>query len=305
MKPLGRIPGINRKRSSDLARLASLYWSRTFSAGGMKTWMAEEVCRGYINKKVTGDIHEWPIEWFGRVYAEVPFEKGLSIGCGEGALERDVRRKQICRNVEGIDISATALEVARSTAEAEGLSGIRYSRGDFNRFQLPPSHYDIVFVHQAMHHVAELEHCMYQIASTLKQGGLLYLDEYIGPSRTEWRQELLLDVNRVYRKLPAALRLGTEIPEPVENDDPSEAIRSSEIIPVMEEYFQTVDRRDYGGNLLALITPYIRWDSLDPSQRFEMLLELVAQEERLLETGVGSYYTVIVAAATHNSSSPW
>ncbi len=289
------LPGVNRLRSIFLARAADQYWSQAFADGGVRTWMAEELCRRSINEAISGSPNEWPMEWFKRVHCQEPFALGLSLGCGEGALERDARQKGICQQIVGIDISEAALSSAQQAAVNDGIDGIDYYRGDFNSLQLAPARYDIVFVHQAMHHVNRLEHCCQQIASTLKDGGLLYLDEYIGPSRTDWCPKLLAEVNTVFTALPASLRLGSSIPAPIEQHDPSEAIRSAEIMAVLEQNFEIVERRDYGGNLLSLILPCLRWESIEPEQRGELLTRLIDQEKALLRSGASSYYTVVIA----------
>ena len=272
------------------------YWTRAFSQGGITTWMAEQQCRSYINELVSGSPHTWPMEWFQREFVTRPFPLGLSVGCGDGALERDVRRKGICHEIVGLDISEGALEIARQKAAEDGLAGISYEQGDFNTFELPEKRYEIVFFHQSMHHVANLEHCVAQIASTLKPGGLLYLDEYVGPSRTEWQDSLLMTVNDVYSTIPRAARRTVDVPAPVEVDDPSEAVRSSEICEIVSRHFTTLTRRDYGGNLLALIHPLVDWTRLDAKQKTRILDQLTSRERDLLRSGVPTFYSVIVAS---------
>jgi len=274
---------------------AEIYWTQAFEQGGITTWMSEEKCRRTANHMVTGSDDEWPMEWFGRVFAESPFGIGLSLGCGDGALERDVRRKEICREIIGIDLSEGALHMAADEAKKEGLDGITYQRGDFNRLDLPQDRYDVGFFHQAMHHVAELEHCIRQIRKTLKPGGLFYLDEYVGPSRTEWNEDLVADANTHLRRIKKRNRRCGSVPFPIEEDDPSEAVRSSEIVSLVSENFDVIEHRDYGGNLLALIHPLLRWDAIDNQNRDQILDDLVSKEKALLEAGSPSYYTVIVA----------
>src|SRR5450631_3103870 len=53
-------------------------------------WGAQPLVRRAINRRVTGDPNQWPVEWFARRYAREPLERGLSVGCGPGLLERDV-----------------------------------------------------------------------------------------------------------------------------------------------------------------------------------------------------------------------
>lgn len=274
---------------------AEKYWTLAFEQGGITTWMSEEKCRRAANRMVTGSGDEWPMEWFGRVYAGSPFSTGLSLGCGDGALERDVRKKEICREIVGVDLSEGALRIAADEAAKENLDGITYQRGDFNRLDLPQDRYDVVFFHQAMHHVAELEHCIGQIQKTLKPGGFFYLDEYVGPSRTEWRDDLVSDANTHLQSIPKKIRRCGSVPFPIEEDDPSEAIRSSEIVPLVSQRFDVIEQRDYGGNLLALIHPLVKWDVIDDTTRERILDDLISGEKALLEAGAPSYYTVIVA----------
>jgi 2-polyprenyl-3-methyl-5-hydroxy-6-metoxy-1,4-benzoquinol methylase len=68
--------------------------------------------RCYINQSVSGDPNVWPMEWLRQFLGAHTFDEGLSLGCGDGALERDIRRKNICRDVLGIDASSEALTIA-------------------------------------------------------------------------------------------------------------------------------------------------------------------------------------------------
>jgi 2-polyprenyl-3-methyl-5-hydroxy-6-metoxy-1,4-benzoquinol methylase len=92
--------------------LAARFWGRTFRHGGISTWMHEAGVRAYINESVTGGPNVWPMEWLRQLLGARAFDKGLSLGCGDGALERDIRRKNICRDVLGIDASSEALTIA-------------------------------------------------------------------------------------------------------------------------------------------------------------------------------------------------
>ena len=274
---------------------AERYWSHAFEHGGVRTWMSEERCRLNINEMITGSANEWPMEWFQRVFSPDPTSIGLSLGCGDGALERDVRTKGVCRQITGIDLSRRALELAAATALEAGLDGVFYERGDFNNLDLEADRFDIVFFHQAMHHVANLEGCLEQIRKTLKPRGLFYVDEYVGPSRDQWTDALLESANEVYRGLPKNLRRSRRVPFPIEEDDPSEAVRSSEIVPLVEAGFEIIDKRDYGGNLLSLIHPLLRWDTMDEDTHRNYLDLLIEEERSLLAAGTPSYYTVVIA----------
>lgn len=277
------------------AEAAARYWDEALAAGGKRTWMAEERCRFAINRRISGSPHEWPMDWFIRGWSDDRIARGLSLGCGDGALERDVLRKGVCDEIVGLDIAEEALRIARDHAATEGLAGIRYVRGDFNRLALARRHYDIVFFHQSLHHVTRLEPCLEQVAASLRSSGVLYLDEYVGPSRDDWSDALLVEAQREYLALPPELRSTPSVPLPIEPGDPSEAVRSSEIMEAVERFFTIEARRDYGGNLLALLHPLIRWDLLGAEEKADLLDRLIAAEDELLAAGAPSYYTVVVA----------
>jgi SAM-dependent methyltransferase len=153
----------------------------------------------------------------------------------------------------------------------------------------------VVFFHQAMHHVANLEGCIQQIQKTLKKDGLFYLDEYVGPSRDDWTDKHLERANTVFQALPKNIRRTRQVPFPIEEADPSEAVRSGEIVPLVESGFEVLEKRDYGGNLLSVIHPLVRWETMDEETHRKYLDHIIAEEKRLLAAGAPSYYTLIVA----------
>ncbi|NJL27082.1 MAG: class I SAM-dependent methyltransferase [Thermoanaerobaculia bacterium] len=277
--------------------LVKHFWSAKFRDGGVATWMHEPALRRYINASVTGSENQWPLEWFKEWLGARTFERGLSLGCGTGSLERDIRRKKICRSVVGLDLSAEALRQAEMQAREEGLDGIGYRTADFNQLDLGSEKFDIIFFHQALHHVENLEGCLDTCRSALLPGGLIYLDEYVGPSRREWSRELMCEADAVYASLPAKLRRHRRMGLPVDWRDPSEAVRSSEILEQVGLRFQILEQRGYGSNLLALIYPNLELRDLSASEKEDVLLSLVEAERGLLARGIPSHCTVLVGSA--------
>ena len=66
--------------------------------------------------------------------------------------------------------------------------------------------------------------------------------------------------------------------------DPTEGIRSSEIIPVMQEYFKIIERKDFGGSILHLLLNDIAGNFTDPGHK-ELIVELIKFEEDLIKSG--------------------
>jgi SAM-dependent methyltransferase len=270
------------------------YWARAFASGGVETWLAEPAVRRYVNAFVSGSAESWPMEWLASRYPG-GFDRAVSLGCGDGALERDLRRKSLCRFVLGIDLSTGALALAVARARAEGVQKIAYVRQDLNALALPEGAFDAAFFHQALHHVEDLEGCLAEVASSLKPGGMFYLDEYVGPSRAEWKRSLLYEAEAVYQSLPRAVRRRRRLALPVDWRDPSEAIRSSDILSALEERFSIELRRDYGGTFLSVIYPHLDFRRSSPAEREATLGTIIDAERAYLMNGGSSYSTVVIA----------
>lgn len=269
--------------------IALRFWDREIHDPTGSMWMADPLVRAYINRSISGSPGAWPMDWFQSWLGGRTFRRGLSIGCGGGTLERDMIRRGLVDEMDAFDGSAESIRVAKEEAEKAGYADrIHYSIGDFNEPRLPSRTYDIVFMHQAMHHVAKLEKLYRAIMNTLTPDGLLYLDEYVGPSRHEWNDENFAASRALFASFPAEVRRDDHLPLPIQPHDPSEAIRSSEILPELAIGFDVLEKRDYGGNVLSVM---YSWLHITP-QVVERLME---EEERLLRSGEPSLMTVVVA----------
>lgn len=269
---------------------AGNFWDREVVAPTHTSWMEHPRVREYILQSISGSIEGlWPVDWFMRRIGGRRFPRALSIGCGTGPFERDIIAKNLVDRVDAFDGSTNSLRIANELAQAAGMSArVHYFAADFNEPFLPRRKYDIVFVHQALHHVAKLEKLLRSVMLTLKRGGVLYLDEYIGPSRSDWNDELIAPPRSLFERLPESARRVATLALPVQADDPSEAIRSSEIITQLRIGFDIREFRGYGGNLLSVLYPALDFDRISIGQ-------LIEEEQRILGAGERSFYAVIVA----------
>src|SRR5579863_4648430 len=288
---------MGRSRRATVGR----YWSRALAAGGFETWLAEPMARRYVNRSVTGSPDTWPIEWLASRYPH-GFDTAVSLGCGEGALERDLRGKSLCRRILGIDVSTGALGLAVSRARRETIQHVAYLQQDLDALVLRPGAFDAAFFHQSLNHVRNLEPCLREVAQSLRPDGILYLDEYVGPSQGEWRRSLLEAAETVYQRLPRAVRRRHRLALPVNKRNPSEAVRSSEILSALEIDFSIELRRDYGGSLLSVIWPHLDFSRASAQQRESIIAALIAAERAYLARGGLSFYSVVVARPRHSAA---
>jgi SAM-dependent methyltransferase len=258
-------------------------------------WGAQPLVRRAINRRVTGDPNRWPMEWFADKFVAQPLPLGLSVGCGTGLLERDVFLKGICERLEGVDFSAEAITEARRGAEEAGLARrLEYRVEDINAIRLLPERYDIVFFHGSLHHIHNVEHVLEAVRRALKPGGLVFLDEYMGPSRSEWTDAHWGFARSAFDALPAELKNRPALAIPLPMDDPSESVRSSAIMPAARRLFEILEDRPYGGNILWFVFPCLDIARLREDET-GALSRLIALEDHLLERRwVESYFRVIV-----------
>ena len=267
------------------------FWDQQVSAPTHHNFLGHSQVRAYVNTLIGGGTPMWPLDWFQRRYPR-KFPLGLSVGCGTGALERDVIRRGICDHVDAFDGSETSLAAAREAAVAEGVADrITYRNHDFDRVTLPRRAYDVVFFHQSLHHVSRLERLLGQVARTLRPGGLLYLEEYVGPSRTYWTDRTVAWYRALFRMIPEEVRYQDELLLPVQWDDWSEAVRSGEIVSRLRIGFRIDAFAGYGGNLLGIFFPQMK-----PGRVPEWLVaKLIEAERALLDSGAPHFHALIVA----------
>jgi len=270
------------------------YWDREVTNPVTPTahgWMAHPLVRHYINESISGSLGGWPLDWFQRTYPR-KFGHALSIGCGTGALERDLLRRDVVETIDAFDLSNDSLMVARTEAAGEQLhERVRYFRGDFNAITLPRDHYDLVCFHQSLHHVQNIEPLLREVMRAMKPDGVLYLDEFIGPSRTDWSPFTVRWYRALYQSFPRNVRYFDDFAMPIQEEDPSEAIRSADIFSRLVIGFDIEQFRGYGGNILAMMFP----DLVVPLLSDEQVDMLIRTEKSLLHGGDTHFHAIITA----------
>lgn len=267
-------------------------------------WLSHPLVRARVNSRISGDPDTWPTAWLAsRLRERLPLERTASIGCGIGNFERGAVSLGLVGRIVGIDSSPSCIEEATSLARDGGFGGITYYCGDAREWLKGQAGLDGVFFHQSLHHFDRLDELFRLAAAALRPGGFLMLDEYVGPARNEWRFRDLLLHNLAYRLLPRTVRRAGLVRAPINRDDPTEAINSSQILTSVARHFEVLDRRDYGGNLLSVIYPNLRRPTESPGSppavfdraitRLLDLEEWCLRHPRL--TGSKAYYTCVIA----------
>lgn len=93
----------------------------------------------------------------------------LEFGCGTGSTA--IVHAPFVRQIEGIDVSARMVEIARGKAEAKGLANIRFSQNTIEELAAPAASYDLVMGHSILHLLKDKDAVIAKVMELLKPGG--------------------------------------------------------------------------------------------------------------------------------------
>jgi len=303
-------PGAARKRTA-------AYWGGEATArpGDYSVhpsfWLtSNEVLRDYVFPRFGG------VDWYTYVhqrYCPAPRKLGLSLCCGNGHVERILLWRKIVAACEGVDLSPECIAACRQEAQTAGLTGLRYRVADVERMRLPRNRYDLVVGWMALHHLQNLPRVFAQVRRSLTRDGILLVNEYVGPARFRIPQSQVDLMNEWLARLPDQLKreLSGEVRqravplnlEDLVAHDPSEAICSDQILPLISREFEVVEEIPYGGALLQLLLGGII-QNFDPGNRehCHWLQKLYAAEREAMERGeLDSDFAFVIARARRSA----
>ena len=196
-------------------------------------------------------------------YPEFSTQHALSLCSGDGSFEKLLLMSNVFGAITGMDIADTRVETANMQL-GELAGRLDFILGDVNDGQFCEVKYDIVFAKAALHHIEQLETMFAGVKRCLKPGGKLVTLDFFGPTRFQWTDEQLFAVNHFLNKeIPYELLtkpdgsiykdIGRPTIDQMIDMDPSEAVRSSDIYPLIQSEFTIIEEIPIGGTLLNLI----------------------------------------------------
>lgn len=269
-------------------------------------WMGNTAVLMHLNERATGDpAREWLNSWARQFFAGENL-RVLVLGCGDGWLERGIATWPFVAHIDAVDFAADA--VARAKAMAADIPKIAYAVVDLNRDELPRDAYDVIVAHAVLHHVENLEHAYAQLHGALRERGTLILNEYVGPNRFQFSDDVLRVMNELFVCLPARLRRGAiqervydrrERPTVAQmiGNDPTEAVRAEELVGMTGERFRVVARRNIGGTILQhLLYDIVHNFRFDVPRERALVEMLCTIEAALVDAGTIPCDFVLLAA---------
>jgi len=295
-------------------QLVAHHWGKMAKEGPkLYSWTDSPLVLAHISRLISGDPDTGWVNYAHRKYLwnnGKGVERGLSIGCGAGIVERQLRTLGACRIIDAYDVAPAAIEEAKRLASAEGFDGINYQARNLEELDLPKCYYDVVFASSSIHHIKNLEGLFKQVKKGLKLGGMFIMLEYVGPSQFQFTPKAVQIINEILAILPPQFRARSSQSTEQKRDfrvssidhmnatDPSEAVRSAEILPLLRGWFSIIEKKDFGGTINHMLLQDIIHNFDNGTPEGEGMLALLLYLENLLirEKVIDSDFCFVVAA---------
>jgi SAM-dependent methyltransferase len=206
--------------------------------------------------------------------------RAAALVCGNFRHEREIfhdRYKTIrFAEVHGYDLSEVNLRSIRDLPFRFVPHVV-----DCNNLTLDHGSFQFIAVHDGVHHVYNVSNLFFQCNQALKDGGLMYIAEYIGPRYVQiprmnyWISWLLLALlfSKQERTTHEGRLKGRWQSYPPGTLDPSEACNTEPILPEMKHYFE-VEQILYFGGLCFPMFEGLGRNFPKPSWRFPFVVYL-------------------------------
>jgi 2-polyprenyl-3-methyl-5-hydroxy-6-metoxy-1,4-benzoquinol methylase len=259
-------------------------------ADGSNWWIIPEV-RQRENEKLTGDSQKTFDIYLSEIYFQEKTElKLLSVACGVGNREIKLAESKHFCEVLGIDLSRESIQEANRKVGEKGLSNIQFEQADFYSFDLKEEYYDVIVFYSALHHFKNIESVAARISKALKNDGIVVLCEYVGKNRLQFSKDQVAEMNKLLNIIPKQYKtryLTGYIKKAVYApgllrmivSDPSEAVESESIIPVIHSRFEVLEEKNIGGDLLMMVLKDIAHHFISEDAKAKSVLERLFEEE--------------------------
>jgi ubiquinone/menaquinone biosynthesis C-methylase UbiE len=225
-------------------------------------WIIPRVLERW-NELQTGDPHTNYKQYLMQKYYSDKRNLALvSLGSGNCQHELELARYEQFSEIRCYDLAQNRLDEAKAIADAEGLRNIKFRCEDVNTLGLQKESLDLVHFNSSLHHFQNVENLLANVIKpALKPGGMLLINEFVGPNRIQYSKEqtqaiseALQLIDKEYRtrfrtnvtkiKFYGSGRIRMIIA------DPSECVDSENIMQSIHKHFRTIEEKPYGGNIL-------------------------------------------------------
>jgi SAM-dependent methyltransferase len=218
----------------------------------------------------------------------------LSLACGSGGSELTWAQLGKFKRIDGYDLSNERIADAKQKAREIHLESIlNFKVANLYDLRIIENYYDVVLAESAFHHLTPLEVIMERTSRFMKPNGYLIIKDFVGPTRFQWTDRQLDITNGLLDVFPlkykrrwrtGTTKLGVFRPSILSMllMDPSEAVESSRIMPLLRKVFDIVEVKEYGGTILNLLFSDIAHHFISVDEDAKKILRVCLDVEDLL-----------------------
>jgi ubiquinone/menaquinone biosynthesis C-methylase UbiE len=262
------MPATGQVSKANNARV-SAHWDQQFAKtrADNACWINNHVIVEHLYRLISGGSSKHWLQWLLEDYFhDLPvMERSLSICCGDGSHELILHQSKKVKFVRGFDISDGAVRQAKEKFVQAGAASGTYlfEVKDANCLNMR-DRFDLILSSGALHHVTALEDLLDKLHAMLQPNGYFAMLEFVGPNRFQWTDHQCQLINGVLAQLdPRYLKNGVRpafgrppIAEML-RIDPSEAVRSQDVLPLVRGRFETEYESEFNGTLVHMLYPLL------------------------------------------------
>lgn len=299
---LGRVAAGVRRRLATPTR-ADNAWDRLMDETQHRRFVESHASalkgmHAYYNRRVVGHENLHYLHYFLQKYLAGRSNLAIgSYGSGGGHLERTLIDMGFpCALIEGFELNPRLVDASNKKAAEIGAPHLKYYVSDLNNPNLPVGRYDVGIFFHSLHHVERVEECLAAAKESLKDDGLLLVVDFVGATQHQWTDQQLAIAQGLLQALPKRYRvvgnrrqIKSKIRRPsiceVVRADPSEAIRSEDLLPALRAQFNELELKSLGGTILNHVFGDIAGNFDEEREEDRRLIRILQDLEQWFEEG--------------------
>jgi SAM-dependent methyltransferase len=277
----------------------SEFWGQQFARmrADNSCWINNHIVAAHLYRLISGGSSKHWLAWLLEDYFRdlPPFKRSLSVCCGDASHELMLHNSKKVEFVRGFDISEGAIHQANEKFSAANAPRDAYlfEVRDVNNLDID-GRYELVLSTGALHHVSNLEGLLDRVRTVMDPDGYFVLVEFVGPNRFQWTPQqcdlingALAQLDTHYLKEGIRLTLGPPAVEEIMRIDPSEAVRSEDILPLVRQRFHVEYESNFNGTIMHMLYPLLNQQLTNEGERdFDSVVRLLLYfEDVLIKSG--------------------
>jgi len=291
----------------------SLHWSSKAGETGPKRirWWESPLIRRHYNRTVSGFEDEGLPAVAQRIANGRVFNEGVSVGCGTGWKEMELIQRGLVKYFHLFELSDVRIKQGLELARRLNMEDRVVFRSDDCFKSFNDNSVDFVHWNNSLHHMMDVDRAVHWSHAILREDGMFYLDDFVGPSLFQWSDKSLSLANRIRSVLPdrylvspyhpgekgvlLSRTLTRPNPDKLRKRDPSEAVQSDLIIGCVKKYFPGVKITFTGGVVYSLGLEDVIHNVDEENEYDRVILNLLMMMDELC-TGNRDYESLYATA---------